>query len=206
MALVVRCRGERNPAEQTSTTDITKAPKPQDAAALATVTGGATGTFNNDRMTGNSGNNSFDAGAGDDSVRGHEGNDFILGGDGTGQLFGDSGNDTINGGAGSDIIEGGSGADVLNGDDAWGAQGDDQFIWSPGGGNDTINGVGGSDLLVLEDTGLTLQQLLNAINETSTLQARIVGSSIDLTGVMGSIRIGNETISFSQMERLMIRS
>jgi len=205
-------------------TDITKAPKPLDAAALATVTGGVTGTFNNDRLTGNSGNNSFDAGAGndtvlayggndtvragagDDSVRGHEGNDSILGGDGTDQLFGDSGNDTINGGAGSDIIEGGSGADVLNGDDAWGAQGDDQFIWSPGGGNDTINGGGGSDLLVLEDTGLTLQQLLNAINETSTLQARIVGSSIDLTGVMGSIRIGNETISFSQMERLMIRS
>ena len=47
-------------------TSPTNSPKPLDPAALAAVSGGITGTFNNDRLTGSNGNNTFDAGHGND--------------------------------------------------------------------------------------------------------------------------------------------
>jgi Ca2+-binding RTX toxin-like protein len=199
---------------------------PLDPAALDQVSGGViTGSSGANRLTGTGGADNFDAGYGADTIMAYEGNDTVRaghdndsvsggsgsdsidGGEGTDQLYGGVGNDNIAGGGGADLIVGGLGHDSLMGDGTLpgSVAGDDQFLWKPGEGSDTIDGGGASDTLILQDTGLSLQQVLAAINETGGT-ARIVGNAIDLTGVSGSLTIGNETIQFRNLERLMLGS
>lgn len=182
---------------------MTDSPKIIDDNALSGVTGGAAGG-GNDSLRGGSANNYIDGLGGNDSVAGGAGNDMVFGGDGNDLVMGNSGNDNVNGGAGDDVLIGGTGADIINGDQVWGAQGNDVVRWHPGEGNDTINGGGGTDQLVLEDTGMTLQQLFSAITpDAGSPRPTMSSHSINLTGVSGTITIGGETIRFTGMESLV---
>jgi Ca2+-binding RTX toxin-like protein len=178
-----------------------------DDEALSQVTGGVLGG-GNDSAGGGSGNDLMNAQGGNDSIRGGGGGDMMDGGSGNDVVMGNQGNDTITGGAGSDVLIGGTGADVINGDQVYGEQGNDVIRWHLGDGNDTINGGGGTDQLILEDTGMTVQQLLAAITVTSGSQPTIQGQghSINLTGVTGYITIGGERINFSGLESLVAGS
>lgn len=196
--------------------DPAKAPLREDE--LKQVTGGVgderisgTSANNNystgygaDTVMGWTGNDTINAGSDNDIAGGQAGNDSVDGGEGTDIVTGGAGQDTVTGGAGSDIIIGGTGADLLMGDAAWGVQGDDNFRWHPGDGNDTIQGGGGTDILVIEDGGLSLQQLLGNIRlDAGSAQPSIQSNYINLTGVSGTITIGNETIRFTGLERLV---
>ncbi|NKC29502.1 calcium-binding protein [Falsiroseomonas selenitidurans] len=174
--------------------------------ALDAVTGGAVGG-GNDSVRGGSGSDYINAQGGNDSVAGGAAGDMLDGGAGNDLVMGNSGNDTITGGAGDDVLIGGTGADIINGDQAYGTQGNDVIRWHPGEGNDTINGGGGTDQLVLEDTGMSLQQLFSAITLDQGSARPVLGPhSINLTGVSGTITIGGETIRFSGMESLVAGS
>jgi Ca2+-binding RTX toxin-like protein len=160
--------------------------------------------YGNDTVLAWTGNDTVRAGADNDHVSGQDGNDSIDGGDGTDIVLGGAGQDTVTGGAGSDMIVGGTGADLLNGDALLGVQGDDQFRWNPGDGNDTINGGGGTDLLIIEDTSISLQALLNGLQRDSGSAApRMMNGYIDVTGFSGTLTINNETIRFSGLEKLL---
>ncbi|MGG5810368.1 calcium-binding protein [Falsiroseomonas sp. CW058] len=187
-------------------------------AALDAVTGGngaerisGTSANNNystgygaDTVMGWTGNDTIQAGADNDIAGGQAGNDSVDGGEGTDIVTGGAGTDTVSGGAGSDIIIGGTGADLLMGDAMLGVQGDDNFRWHPGDGNDTIQGGGGTDILVIEDAGMSLQQLLGAIRlDSGSAQPRIESNYINLTGVSGTVTIGGETIRFTGLERMV---
>ena len=176
-------------------TRTTPFPQPLEEAALAAVAGGAQihgsgqgeqllGTAEADLMAGNGGHDRILGGAGDDMIGGGEGNDQVMGGDG---------DDTLAGGRGADRVDGGTGSDTI--------------LWQPGEGNDTLRGgedsSGGVDTLRLELTGLTPEQLIAAMTlAEGSAQPVIQDGWIDVTGVVGSITIGGETIQFSQFERL----
>ncbi|MGX9963404.1 calcium-binding protein [Roseomonas sp. F4] len=176
---------------------------PLDEASLDQVVGGAI-TGGNDTVRGGSNSDYINAQGGNDIVTGGAAGDYIDGYTGNDTLMGNQGNDTIYGGAGDDVIMGGTGADVINGDQVYGQQGNDVIRWHPGEGNDSINGGGGTDQLVLEDTGMTLQQLFSAITpDSGSPRPTMSTHSINLTGVSGTITIGNETIRFTGMESLV---
>ena len=182
---------------------MTDSPKIIDDAALSGVTGGAIGG-GNDSVRGSSADNYINAQGGNDTVAAGAGNDMVDGAAGNDIIMGNQGNDTIYGGAGDDVMIGGSGADLIYGDQVYGPQGNDVIRWHPGEGNDTIHGGGGTDQLVLEDTGMTLQQLFNAITpDAGSPRPTMSTHSINLTGVSGTITIGGETIRFTGMESLV---
>jgi len=154
----------------------------------------------NDTIDAGDGHDVVDAGDGHDSVRGGGDRDSISGGSGDDTLLGGSGEDTVIGGDGDDQIAGGTGQDILVG-----GTGQDTFFWHPGDGNDTVHGGAGEDTLRLEDSGYSLQQLFSMIQaEPGSPPPRMGDGVIDLTGVIGSITIGHETITFSQLERLVV--
>ncbi|WGW04689.1 Hint domain-containing protein [Tropicibacter oceani] len=113
---------------------------------------------------------------GDDSV------DATLDGSSSG-FRGGAGADTIRAGSGNDTIDGGTGNDSLDG-----GSGSDRFLVSDGFGTDTIiGGEGGTDLDTIDLGGLT-----GAV--TATISAT----------ESGSISLGANTISFSQIEALTL--
>ena len=153
-----------------------------------------------DTIAAGDGHDVVDAGDGDDSVRGDGGHDRILGGSGQDTLLGGAGDDHLIGGEGDDTIVGGTGQDSLVG-----GTGQDTFFWHPGDGNDTVNGGSGDDTLRLEDSGYSLEQLFGMIRvDPGSPAPRMDNGFIDLKGVSGSITIGHETITFSDLERLVI--
>jgi hypothetical protein len=84
-----------------------------------------------------------------DAITGTAGNDILIGGLGVDVLRGMAGNDIMIGGTEdfSGNIDGGTtGSD--NRDRAYGGDGADVFIWSPGDGSDTFNGGAGVDVLI----------------------------------------------------------
>lgn len=111
------------------------------------------------------------------------GEDTLVGGEGNDLISGMAGDDLLQGGAGNDTLEGGLGEDVLEGgDDA------DTFSVTDGFGNDTIvGGEGGTDSDVID-----LSQLSGPVTVTYTDDEE------------GTITDGNDTITFSEVERLIL--
>jgi Ca2+-binding RTX toxin-like protein len=127
-------------------------------------------------------------GAGDDSVRTHDGNDLLLGGDGADTLYGGRGDNTLAGGRGDDVV--------------YGLWGNHQFHWQPGDGNDRICGGLGNSVIVLEDTGMTVDQLKAAITLDDGFSFPAdpgVPGWLSLGGARGTITIGGETIRFERI-------
>lgn len=162
--------------------DATKMPRmqPIDDAALAAVTGG-----------------SRDGGR---SERDPDSNDYMGGTWQSDVLSGGGGDDTIMGHGGNDFIAGGAGADLIDG-----GEGDDRITWATGQGNDTINGGDGNDALTLNIPGMSLEELLASIELAEGSAAPFVnGATINVTGVTGTLVIGDERISFSNLESLRL--
>ncbi|WP_439595830.1 hypothetical protein [Falsiroseomonas sp.] len=84
--------------------------------------------------------------------------------------------------------------------------GPETLHWHRGDGDDTVIGGGGGDTLRLTGTGLTPEQLLASIEiEPDSPAPRLQGCTIDVTGVVGRILLGHETLTFRAMERLVIQ-
>jgi Ca2+-binding RTX toxin-like protein len=160
---------------------------------MATVngTGGndpLNGTTNADDIHGGAGAEQMFGGTGDDTIFGGAGNDAIQGNDGTVLILAGAGGHNVAGGAGADTICGGSGQDTLQGnEDA------DTFIVQNDFGNVSVIGgetttAGGSDF----DT-LDLSQITGNI-------------AVTFTGPQsGTVTNGSFTLSFSAIERVMVR-
>ena len=153
-----------------------------------TITGGS----GDDTVYGEDGNDSLDLGDGNDFAQGDGGNDTIDGGDGNDTLRGSGGDDSVFGGIGNDALTGGSGRDTLEGgagDDTLNGQDDeDTFRFSDGFGNDTvIGGEGGVDDDVLDLSGLTAPVTVTYTGDEA-----------------GTITDGTDTITFSEIERLIL--
>ncbi|WP_299417045.1 Hint domain-containing protein [uncultured Sulfitobacter sp.] len=177
------------------------------------------GGAGNDGIGGDAGNDTIYGGAGNDGIGGGAGNDLIDGGAGNDGIGGEAGNDTIFGGAGDDGMGGGDGDDEVYGgagndeisgdagnDSVYGGTGDDSL--SGGTGDDFIDGGEGSDTITLED-GFGNQ----TINGGSTGSDEDVIDLSDLSGPLtvvysdtedGTISDGNVTVSFSEIERIIL--
>jgi Ca2+-binding RTX toxin-like protein len=124
-------------------------------------------------------------------------NDTIAGGDGNDIIFGEFGDDSIAGGTGADTIDGGFGDDTILG----------------GTGNDSLTGADGSDLFIVQDTlGLAAFGLDTIIGgegavdlDTIDLTAVTTPVTVNYTGnEAGTITSGTNTITFSQIEHLIL--
>jgi Ca2+-binding RTX toxin-like protein len=142
-----------------------------------------------DTIDGGGGNNLLDGGAGNDVITARDGADTILGGEGA---------DVIDSGAGDDRINGGTWADQI----AAGA-GNDQVWWQRGDGDDTINGGNGVDTIVLNIPGMTLMDVFRSVVPGWRSSAQIEGDRIRVSGD-GSLVIGSERISYSQVEYIAL--
>ncbi len=131
----------------------------------------------NDEVYGGTGNDTVHASTGDDLVYGEIGNDVLLGEIGNDTLHGGDGDDTLIGGVGSDSLTGGAGSDV--------------FTVTPsalGIGNDTIvGGETGSNFDTIELSALTAPVTITFNGDKS-----------------GTITYEGETITFSEIERLIL--
>lgn len=119
-------------------------------------------------------------------------NDTIDGGAGNDTIYGEFGDDSIAGGAGADIIDGGLGDDTILG----------------GLGNDSLLGAGGSDLFVVQD-GFGLDTIVGGEGtvdlDTIDLTAVTSPVTVNYTGdEAGTITNGTNTISFSEIEHLIL--
>lgn len=100
---------------------------------------------------GGSSNQSLRAG---DILQGNEGDDLLIGGLGVDVLFGGAGDDIIIGGTedfNSSVDGDELGAD--NRDRAFGQDGNDLFIWTPGDGSDFFDGGDGKDVIIFGIVG-----------------------------------------------------
>ncbi|WP_300588987.1 Hint domain-containing protein [Marivita sp.] len=135
------------------------------------------------------------------SVYSLDGNDTLTGGSGADRLYGDAGNDSLVGGAGNDTLDGGAGADTIDG-----GYGDDTILG--GTGNDSLTGADGSDLFIVQDTfGLdTIIGGEGAVDlDTIDLTAVTTPVTVNYTGnEAGTITSGTNTITFSQIEHLIL--
>ncbi|MGX9965853.1 hypothetical protein ACVFYP_21185 [Roseomonas sp. F4] len=83
--------------------------------------------------------------------------------------------------------------------------GHETLTWHPGEGDRLIRPQDGVGTLRLEDTDRTLAQILEAIvTEPGSATPRLMLGEIALQGVKGSIRLGEETIRFAGIQRVMI--
>lgn len=100
---------------------------------------------------GGSSNQSLRAG---DILQGNEGDDLLIGGLGVDVLFGGAGDDIIIGGT-EDFNSSVDGDELKadNRDRAFGQDGDDVFIWTPGDGSDFFDGGEGKDVIILGIVG-----------------------------------------------------
>lgn len=128
-------------------------------------------------------------------------NQHHQGGDGRDMIFAGSGDDTIDAGGGNDFISGGGGDDVINA-----GAGDDTIRWVPAQGNDSVDGGEGTDRLIIDATEISLEEVLAAITlAPGSAQPTIVdGAYISLAGVSGTLTIGGSTITFTNLERLVV--
>lgn len=119
-------------------------------------------------------------------------NDTIDGGAGNDTIYGEFGDDSIAGGAGADIIDGGFGDDTIFGgtgnDSLTGADGSDLFIVQDAFGQDTI--IGGEGAVDLDTIDLT--------SVTTRVTVTYTGNEA------GTITDGTNTITFSQIEHLIL--
>lgn len=141
---------------------------------------------------GGPGNDVITGSGGDDRLSGQDGSDLIQGGAGDDQLYGEAGNDSLAGGIGDDRVDGGAGNDVI--------------LWSAETGSDTITGGEGQDTLRLFGTGLTLDELQQALmlwgrgGEPMEASLSPDGTKLVVDGLSGVLTIGGHTIDFSGIE------
>ena len=161
-----------------------------DVADGASATSGINvdGGAGNDTLSGHHGaDDTLLGGDGNDELRGWSGDDSLVGGAGNDSLIGDKGNDTLEGGAGDDTLGSWTGAASMDGgDDA------DTFrVFNSGGGD--FNGVtiaggeGGNDDDVLELSGLSGPVTVTYTGDEA-----------------GTVTDGTDTLSFSEIERLIL--
>ncbi|MBO6885205.1 MAG: Hint domain-containing protein [Marivita sp.] len=119
-------------------------------------------------------------------------NDTIDGGAGNDIIYGEFGDDSIAGGAGADTIDGGYGDDTILG----------------GTGNDSLTGADGSDLFIVQDAfgQDTIIGGEGAVDlDTIDLTAVTTPVTVTYTGnEAGTITDGTNTITFSQIEHLIL--
>ena len=160
-------------------------------AGSDTITGGA----GNDALWGGDDNDSLSGDDGDDLIRAGSGDDTLSGGEGADSLRGEAGDDSIDGGLGDDTLEGSTGSDTLLGgsgaDAMWGGDDADTFVVNNGFGSDTITGGEGVTTGTDYDT-------IDLSNVTIPLTVTFTG-----TGA-GTISDGTDTITFSEIERLIL--
>ncbi len=134
-------------------------------------------------------------GDGDDYLDAEDGvaaNDHIQAGAGNDTLITDAGNDTVYDQAGDDVIYAGTGDDAIvlgTGDDtAYGQDGSDYFSLYNGTGNDVlVGGEGGAD------------------SDLVMIHSSPVSVTVTYTGdEMGNMILGSDTITFSEIERLVL--
>ncbi len=164
-------------------------------AALDAVAGG--------RPTGaghpTSGHDALDGTGSADNMAGLGGNDVLSGNGGSDVMTGGAGSDRLHGGTGDDLMAGGTGTDDVDG-----GSGNDTIVWRPGEGNDQLQGGEGQDVLKLEMTGLTLEQVRDAITLDDGSRPQIVDGQLTLAGGAGSLTIGGETIRFEGFEAVRL--
>lgn len=122
-------------------------------------------------------------------------------------VTGTEGHDTISGAHTSQTMLAGEGNDVIFGnrghDGILAGGGDDRIVWQIGDGHDDVDGGKGTDTLRLEDTGiLSAQQLLSLIElEPGSRAPQITPDGrLSVAGVIGSVTVHGETISFRNLE------
>jgi Ca2+-binding RTX toxin-like protein len=175
-----------------------------DQAALASVAGGAPGV----EIEGGDGQDFLIAGAGHDFIGGGDGRDRLIGNGGDDTMCGGQGGDTLQGdgllpfgGAGHDLLAGGSGDDLVQA-----GGGDDTVAWMAGDGFDTVQGGSGTDTLLLENPGVTLEELMTRFSlDPGSPPPVLRDGYIELKGVSGQILLPGEAITFTGMERLFIK-
>jgi Ca2+-binding RTX toxin-like protein len=201
-------------------TETAKRPAALGQAELAAATGGVhairTGDDGNNVLFGTGGQDLLHGEAGDDRITADAGNDRLWGGDGADTMSGGAGADTMSGGAGHDAVVGGTGDDRIDGgagndtltgglgiDVVIGGEGDDVYVWSPGDGSEVIRDGTGVDTLRLLNTGLTLDQLQEALmvmgrgGENMLAPLSEDGTRLVVDGLSGQLYINGHTIDFS---------
>ncbi|MEO9576424.1 MAG: Hint domain-containing protein [Tateyamaria sp.] len=163
-----------------------------DSAGVTVVAGDG-----GDTVQGGAGDDLIDGGAGDDLLRSGMGEDTLLGGDGADTLMNSIGDDSLDGGAGDDSIVATEGEDTLRGgtgsDTMEGGEDADTFIIEDGFGNDVITGGEG-----VTDPG-------DRDYDTIDLSALSGPVTVTYTGdEAGTITDGSDTITFGEVERLIL--
>lgn len=150
----------------------------------STVFGGDGDDYIDGEMGANSSTaDSLDGGAGNDTIWASDGSDTVRGGSGNDYLVGGGDADTVDGGSGNDTIFGGTGDDVLDGGDD-----SDRFVMQNNFGNDTITGgEGGADDDVIDLSGLSGPVTVTYTGDEA-----------------GTITDGTDTITFSEIERIIL--
>ncbi len=166
-----------------------------DLSALA----GAVGGRGPDKSLATNGADALDGTSGANHMAGLGGNDRLYGHGGDDRMTGGEGHDRVDGGSGHDLLAGGEDADTIQG-----GEGDDAVLWRPGEGNDEIHGGAGQDVLRLEQTGLTLGQLRDAIVLQDGSRPQIVDGRLLLGGQAGAVAIGAETIRFDGIGEIQL--
>jgi hypothetical protein len=78
-------------------------------------------------------------------------------------------------------------------------------IWHPGDGNLALVPADGVETLQLDDTDMTLAQLMEAIRpEPGSAAPRLLLGEIDCAGVAASLAVGREVIRFRGIARITI--
>lgn len=180
----------------------------------------------NDSVNGaaSTGGLTIEAGAGDDTVIGGSGGDTISGGDGDDLIDGGDGDDFLTTGLGQDTLLGGAGNDTLmnsDGDDSLdGGAGDDSIVATGGEdtlrggtGDDTMEGGDDADTFIIED-GFGNDVITGG--EGTTDGTDVDFDIIDLSALSGPVTVsytgdeagtitdGTDTITFSEIERLIL--
>lgn len=184
----------------TSSSNVTNSDSPdysefEDTTYDPDAANSATGTSNADSIEGGAsadsvdaggGNDTLDGGSGADTIEGGDGNDSISGGTGNDSLDGQDGNDTIQGGNDNDTLVGGAGNDQLDGE-----SGDDTFVYHS-------SYVWGDDTVVGGETGETDGDTIDLSQVTVPVTVTYSGDE------SGTITDGTNTISFSEIENLIL--
>lgn len=212
-------------------TDPAKLPATLDQDAISAAVGGYANNLPGNgldavTLSGTTGRDDLHGGMRDDRIDGGDAEDFLVGWAGNDTVFGGSGHDVIGGMVGHDSLVGGTGDDSIAGSDGddtliggfgadtlLGGQGNDLYIWSPGDGDQRIADSDGTDTLRLLNTGLTMDQLRNALTTYSlTLQGWTAstpqlpvsedGTKLLVSGMYLEININGETIIIEGLDTI----
>ncbi len=163
-----------------------------------------------DSLSGGSGDDTLDGGSGNDTLDGGNGHDSVYGGSGHDTIYGGAGNDSLRGWSGNDYLDGGDGNDFLEGDEGTdtilGAAGNDTIsLW---GGNDSVDGGDGRDEIWVNDSfGNDTISGGEGGNDFDTIDLSNLSGPVMVTYTgdeAGTITDGTDTITFSEIERLIL--